>query len=308
MFDERKMLYCTLERLTGPTMRRRFLLIHNPIAGVKGRSLLERARAALEDRGADVVLAATHADGPDISALDTGAFDAVIAAGGDGTFRALAKALGDRLPIGFLPMGTGNVLAHEIGLPSRPAALAALFCDGPEIRIEGATANGEPFFLMAGAGFDGEVIKRLNTPLKRRIGKGAYVPPVLAALAKGEPSLEAVIDGKMLRAGWIVVTKSRRYGGSFTICQAAGLGATGLHAIVFSSRNRVRRIGELVSLAAGALHKIPGVSTIPCRHVEIRSHAPAAVQIDGDPWGDLPLTVDAGGPIARLIVPPGFTG
>jgi diacylglycerol kinase family enzyme len=305
---DQKMLYSTLEFRTGPRMRRRFLLIHNPIAGVKGRSLLAKTQAALEEREAEVISAQTLLDRPDLSQLNSQHFDAVIAAGGDGTFRALAKALGDRLPIGFLPMGTGNVLAHEIELPMKPAALAGVFCDGPEIQIESGMANGEPFFLMAGAGFDGEVIHRLSTPLKRRIGKGAYVTSVLAALAKGEPDLDIVIDGKRLQAGWIVVTKSRRYGGSFTICRNAGLLSEGLHAIVFTSRSRLRRIGELAALALGGVERMHAVMTIQCRRVEVTSRAAVAVQIDGDPWGTLPLTIDSKGISARLIVPAGFTG
>lgn len=284
-------------------MRRRFLLIHNPIAGIQGRSLLGRTKVALEARGADVILAHTQASSPDLSLLKDNHFDAVIAAGGDGTFRSLAKALGERLPIGFLPMGTGNVLAHEIGLSKSPDELARTYCEGPELRIEGATANGEPFFLMAGAGFDGEVIHRLNTPLKRRIGKGAYVPPVLASLIKGEPDLDIMIDGERREAGWIVVTKARRYGGSFTICKEAGLDKAGLQAVLFASRSRAVRIVQLLALAGGFIDRMGGITTIPCRHVEIRSKSNSAVEIDGDPWGNLPLTIEAGGPAARLIIP-----
>lgn len=289
-------------------MRKRLLIIHNPIAGIRGRPLLKRVAGALETRGAEVVWAATNAQGPDISFLDKSAFDAVIAAGGDGTFRALAKSLGERLPIGFLPMGTGNVLAHEIGLPNSPEMMASVILDGPEIAIEGARANGEPFFLMAGAGFDGDVIHRLDTPLKRRIGKGAYVPAVLSTLVRGEPVLEAVIDGKAHHAGWIVVTKARRYGGSFTISAQSGLRENGLHAVLFKSQSRIKRVGQLLALASGLLPHLKGVETIPCRRVEISARSKVAVQIDGDPFGSTPLIVEDGGPRARLIVPVGFSG
>ena len=287
-------------------MRRRFLLVHNPIAGMAGRRLLDRVVGALEAKGATVVRAAPGNGGPDLTPLNHESFDAVIAAGGDGTFRLLAKMLGPRLPIGFLPMGTGNVLAHEIGLPAGPAALADVFLDGPAIGIEGARANGEPFFLMAGAGFDGDVIQRLDSSLKRRIGKAAYIGPVLGALAGGGEELAVEVDGREHRAGWAVVANARSYGGAFVIAPKADLSQAGLYAVLFHSRSRLVRLRQLLALGAGVLRHDPSVETTPCRRVVIGSSKPVPVEIDGDPFATTPLVVEAGGPRATLIVPPQY--
>ena len=55
-------------------------------------------------------------------AAESGRYDAVIAAGGDGTIRQVAATLiGTDMPLGIIPVGTGNVLAHEIGLARTPA-------------------------------------------------------------------------------------------------------------------------------------------------------------------------------------------
>lgn len=287
-------------------MRRKFLLVFNPIAGVAGRRLIDRVTEALESRGATVVRAKPGNGGADLTILDSESFDAAIAAGGDGTFRALAKALGTRLPIGFLPMGTGNVLAHEIGQPWGPAALADLYMRGPDIRIEGGLANGEPFFLMAGAGFDGDVIARLDTGLKRRIGKAAYVGPVLGALSCAPSAFTIEIDGVSHRAGWIVVAKARRYGGSFVIAPDAGIQNDGLVAVLFKSESRLKLIRHLLALGAGLTRADPGIAFIRCRHVRITAGTSKPVEIDGDPFDTTPLEVVAGGPAARLIVPAEF--
>ncbi len=287
-------------------MRRKFLLVFNPIAGIAGRRLVDRVTGALESQGATVVRAPPGNGGPDLSPLQNESFDAVIAAGGDGTFRALAKTLGTRLPIGFLPMGTGNVLACEIGLPRGPAAMAEVFTNGPAIEIEGAHANGEPFFLMAGAGFDGDVIARLDTNLKRRIGKGAYVGPVLGALSERGQELQVEIDGVAHAAGWVVVAKARCYGGSFVIAPDAGILKPGLVAVLFKSKSRMVRLRQLLALGAGIVGSDPGVELIDCRRVRIDCAAPQAVEIDGDPFATTPLEVIAGGPRASLIVPVDF--
>ena len=289
-------------------MRTRFLLVFNPLAGIAGRRLVERVAEALEAKGAKIVRATPTTTGPDLSLLEREPFDAVIAAGGDGTFRALAKAIGTRLPLCFLPMGTGNVLAHEIGLPRGPVAMADVFMHGPVVEIEGAQANGEPFFLMAGAGFDGEVIARLDTPLKRRIGKAAYVKPVLAALALQPQMLQVEIDGRPHEAGWVVVTRARRYGGAFTIARDASIMKPGLTAVLFKSASRLARLRQLTALGTGLIAKDPGIAHIPCRHVRITSSTPQAVEIDGDPFGATPLDVTAGGARAALIVPAAYRG
>lgn len=287
-------------------MRRKFLLVRNSIAGIAGRRLVDRVADALIARGASIETAPPGDSGPDLAPLSRTSFDAAIAAGGDGTFRALAKALGPSLPIGFVPMGTGNVLAHEIGLPRGPAAIAEVLMHGPAIDIEGATANGEPFFLMAGAGFDGEVISRLNTPLKRRIGKAAYVGPVLGALSLTQHPLSVEIDGNPASCGWIVVAKAQRYGGSFVIAPEAGITRPGLIAVLFQSTSRAARLKQLLALAGRLLSRDSSVRMMRCSRVRIASDPRVAVEIDGDPFGQTPLEIVAGGAAARLIVPASF--
>lgn len=289
--------------LADVTMRRRFLLVHNPIAGVAGRRLVDRVVEVLQAGGATVTAAPAGNGGPDLSSLEADRFDAVIAAGGDGTFRAAAKVIGTRVPISFVPMGTGNVLAHEIHLPRGPAAIADVIVNGPAVEIEGALANGEPFFLMAGAGFDGEIIARLDTGLKRKIGKAAYTLPVFGALRCPVRDLDVRIDGVKREATWVVIANAMRYGGAFVVAPEAGLHRQHLIAVLFKSKSRLVRVRQLLAMATGLIARDPAVEMISCRTIEIGCPEPQAIEIDGDPFGTTPLQVTAGGPRARLIVP-----
>lgn len=290
-------------------MRRRFLLVHNPIAGRRGRHLVHDVVAVLEANGAsvDTLAHGVHTLGEALAAPSQ-PFDAVIAAGGDGTIRALAAEpkLGD-LPIGVIPMGTGNVLSHEVGLPRSAGDLALLLLNGPARTFEGAQANGEPFFLMAGVGFDGEVIRRLDTPLKRAVGKAAYAAPMLRTLARPLPELDIIVDGMPHRANWLVAANARRYGGAFVIAPQAGLHRTGLVAVLLRASTRTRLLRQLLALASGRLERAPGVSMLPCRSLSVTSGAPVCSEIDGDPFGPTPLTITAGGATVRLIVPEGYS-
>ncbi len=103
----------------------------------------------------------------------------VLASGGDGTVTACAGALaGSGVPLAVLPSGTGNLLARNLGLPLRLRAALAVALTGTDRRLDIGVANGRPFLVMAGAGFDARALDS-SAALKRRLGWSAYY---LAAL------------------------------------------------------------------------------------------------------------------------------
>lgn len=289
-------------------MRRRFLLVHNPIAGLDGRRLVHEVTAGLVHLRAEVArFDGAPEDLPAVLRDHAESIDAVIAAGGDGTIRALAAQLEPYgLPLGVVPMGTGNVLAHEIGLPGSAVGLADLLLRGPAHTFEGARANGEPFFLMAGVGFDGEVIGHLDTPLKRRVGKFAYVSPFLKTLRSSRAMLEVEVDGQPHQAQWIVAANGRRYGGPFVISPQAGLERPGLVAVLIKNAGQFGLLRQLLALGVGRLDRARGVEMIPCTRITVRSDSAVASQIDGDPFVATPLEITAGGARVSLIVPEAY--
>src|SRR5262245_36381779 len=293
-------------------MRRRFFLLANPTAGVAGAPLVEEVMCALELRGASIartfsadVAAARRAA---VVAADSGDYDAVIAAGGDGTIRHVAAALiGSKTPLGIVPVGTGNVLAHEIGLAATPGAVVPMLLEGPAVTVACAQANAEPFLLMVGAGFDARVLAALDQRLKSRVGKMAYARPLLGALIRPVDTLSVTVDGHRHTASWVVVANARHYGGRFVLAPRAGILERGLEAILFKATNRAVLAGQLMSLAAGRLgpRAMRGrdVEMLACSRVTVTAHEPVLTQLDGDVFGTTPLEVDAGAAEVRLIVP-----
>ena len=294
-------------------MRQRFLLVFNPGAGRSDRAFLESVLARLAAAGATIARAvsvtAAGARAEVRAAVTSGPFDAVIAAGGDGTIRQVAVAAIDSgVPVGIIPVGTANVLAHEIGLVRNAAGVAQVLLDGTAKTIAVATANGEPFLLMAGAGFDGRVIAALDQGWKARIGKAAFVAPVLATLARPLDVLHATIDGRPHTATWIVAANARHYGGAFVIAPDAGLTRPGLQAILFHARSRRRLFRQLAALGLGHLERRQALAAcdieiIACSDVTITAAAPVPTQIDGDPFGATPLVVRQGPATVALIMP-----
>jgi diacylglycerol kinase (ATP) len=293
-------------------MRRRFFLVANPDAGMAGIPLLEEVVATLE-RGGAVVTRSASSDVEGARrevrrAADSGSCDAVVAAGGDGTVRQVASALiGSDTPLGIIPLGTGNVLAHEIGLSPKADSVAQALVDGPSVPIACALANGVPFLLMTGAGFDARVLRALDQRLKSRIGKLAYAPPVLGALARPLDHLDVRLDGEAHRATWAVISNACHYAGGFVLARRTGIRRRGLEAILFKANSPGALVGQLVSLAMGQLDsraaRQADVVMVSCSQASITSHRPVPTQLDGDVFGTTPLEVDAGSSEVGLIVP-----
>jgi len=132
------------------------------------------------------------------SAIRRGA-SVVIAAGGDGTVRAVAEALRDSgVSLALLPSGTGNLLARNLELPLtnlEQAVEIAFTGDDRQIdlgMVEIVRADGDSeehaFLVMAGLGLDAKMIKNTNSTLKKAVGWLAYVD----GIARSVPELKPV--------------------------------------------------------------------------------------------------------------------
>ena len=301
--------------LASTRMRRRFALVFNSKAGLAVPRLLDGVLGVLRESGVEVFqLAARNATEAAERVAETalqGSCDAVIAAGGDGTFRAVATgAAASGLAVGIIPLGTGNVLAHEIGLVRRARTVADVLLSGPEIAARGGLVNGEPFFLMLGAGFDARVVARLNYRTKRTFGRGAYTYPVLKTLAEGPRVFDVELDGRRFEASWVILSFASRYGSSFVLTRDAGFGGDVLVAVVMEARSSFGIVGCAMSLALGWLAKPEtrpaGVHVLPIKLARIGRLSSVPVEVDGDASGASPVEVSADGVRVRLIVPPAY--
>ncbi|TDW30341.1 diacylglycerol/lipid kinase family protein [Cryobacterium psychrophilum] len=122
----------------------------------------------------------------------------VLAAGGDGTVRAVAEALRDSgVRLAIVPVGTGNLLARNIQLPigSLDSATAVAF-GGVDRAIDVGVASikradeetsEHVFLVMAGLGIDAEMIVNTRADLKKQVGWLAYVDAVMRAIPQSKP-------------------------------------------------------------------------------------------------------------------------
>lgn len=211
----------------------------------------------------------------------------------------------------LLPLGTANVLAHELGLPRRLDALAriAAFAPAREVRPAEAIAPnasaGRRFLLMAGIGFDAAVVAGLNERLKRRLGKAAYVASILGRLRDYRPCVFPVrIDGVPAEPASLVAARAHFYGGRFVLAPKARLDAPLLQIVLFERPGRAAALAYLAALALGSLPRRRDVRIVSAQTVEVLGPAGLPVQIDGDVRACLPVALRLAPTAQAIIAPP----
>lgn len=167
-------------------------------------------------------------------ALDAGC-TLVIAAGGDGTVRAVAERLGETgspaADLGIVPLGTGNLLARNLGIPlGKPARALTRALTGEAApldlgRVTFTDADGheesQGFVVMIGFGIDAQMIVETDDDLKAKAGWLAYIES-LGRAAEGTDvvDFEIAVDDAVAtqdRAHTMLVGNCGTLQGGFTL-------------------------------------------------------------------------------------------
>ncbi len=291
------------------------LVIFNPTAGRRRLRRLEAVLARLRSAAVDVRLQPTAMRGDaERFAREVAQADLVVAAGGDGTINEvvnglMATAANAIPPLGIVPLGTANVLAREIGLADDADAVATALLEGGELDYRpGRLRAGEVtrhFVMMAGIGFDADVVGKVDLRWKRLLGRGAYALASAGRFFAYRPHLfRVVIDGVPYQAASVVVSRGRHYAGPFIAAPAAALAQPELHVCLFQQPGRAAILRYGSALLRNALPQAAAYRVVPAREVEIPENGAQIVQADGDIVARLPLRIDVAERSIRLKVPP----
>jgi diacylglycerol kinase (ATP) len=297
------------------------LLILNPTAGRRRRGLVEAVAARVREQGWTVDVVETRAAGDArrlAETCDARRYCVIAVAGGDGTINEVINGLagrGEDAPaVGIVPLGTANVLAHELGLGFSAAAVARTMVAGRPLLVRpGEAVNGAGtrcFSLMAGAGFDAKVVAGVSAPLKRRWGRAAYVWRSLIEAQRYRPvRYQVEIDGVRYEASSVIVTRSRHYAGPYVVAPKAALGEPLLHVCLFERWGRSQTFRYGLALLLGRLPKSGGYRVVAGRNVKVSVLSDAGergdqpVQIDGDNALTLPVSIGLSPGAVRLLQP-----
>lgn len=287
------------------------MIVFNPVAGRRRATLLWRVLDVLAANGVRLEVAETASAGH-ASALAREAAGRgermVVAAGGDGTIAEVANGLlGTGVHLGVIPLGTANVLAHELALPFAPRAVAAALAFGRTRRLWPGVARGPDgprlFVQMLGVGFDARVVHHLPWRLKRAFGRGAYVLQSLCeSVAYRYPPVTVRVDSHEMQAESLIVSKGRFYGGRYLLAPDAAPGIEGFAVSLFHHGGPAAALMYGAALPLDLLRWAPGVQQVRARRVDVVGNCAVPAQADGDPAGFTPLSVvDAPGPIEVVV-------
>lgn len=289
------------------------VVIRNPASGrsLDGRKLdaaLDVARDAAWDVSVAVTERAAHATEIARDAAARGV-DVIIVNGGDGTINETINAIaGTATALATLRGGTANVWAGEIHMERDPVKAMRQIVHGERRRIDLGRADGRCFLLMAGIGFDAEVVPGVNRHLKRLIGPLAYVLAGVVAVFRTKDRTASVrIDGTAseMRAHWMLVSNTRSYGGIANIMFRAEADDGLFDVGVMHRGGPWRTVIDGVRVLLKRHERSANIDYLKAREVEIET-AGLAVQLDGERWGTTPMRFEVWPQSLTVIVPAGL--
>lgn len=282
-----------------PSRRYRAALVINPTkTDVRRLASTAEAICRFEGWNPPLILETTLEDsgeGAAVSALDEGV-DVVIAAGGDGTIRAVASALaGTSTPMGIVPLGTGNLLARNVDLvldKTEWALRIALW--GRNRTIDVGTArtaedgDSHVFTVMTGLGFDATVMAKTTADAKSRLGWLAYLEAGSRTLA-GKPShVKITYDDDYrvsARVRSVLGGNCGKLQGGIQLLPEAVIDDGLLDVLVVSPKNLGEWLGVVASVVGRKASKGLHTDIRKCQKVVIESREELDIQLDGDPIG-----------------------
>lgn len=294
---------------------RRILVILNPVSGQgKYDEIKPAIEETLRETGVSYELKETSGEGDALRwAQEAEGFDLILVGGGDGTvMEAMSGCVkaGHGIPLAQLPLGTANLLLRALGIPAKVGEALALVLEGgvaTAMDVGFLPDHDRYFALVAGSGWDAQLIADADRELKNRLGFLAYVYTGVKNLFHLRNSrIRLVIDGRVLRfrAHTVeVINVGEIYGTGIKIGENLSPHDGKLDLAVLAT-NRISGIFKLLwRVLTRRFGDGSSLRYFSGREIEVEATPPLKLQIDGEAVGETPFraTVVPGG--AVLVVP-----
>lgn len=292
-----------------PRLKARF--IFNPHSGSNRRNphLRDRAQEFIREHGWDATVVPTarprHATELARQAVAEGC-TLVVAIGGDGTMNEVASALIDTpVNFGLIPCGSGNGLGRHLGIrrPGRGAFRTLL--EGKPLAIDTGMVNQDPFFCVAGAGFEALIASRFATLTSR--GFSGYLRTSSDAWRSYRPERYRIHHAggqESIEAFTLAISNSSQYGNNALIAPGASV-SDGLLDITAVPRVGLHNAVPLLwRLFNGSLHRVSTVRSWRGANFTIEREKSGWIHTDGEPRAEVKrLEISVRPRSLRIMVP-----
>ncbi len=285
-------------------------IIINPKCGYGGQVIaLGEFRHLLCRAGLDFVehTATSAAGASKYAASIAGRAAAAVVWGGDGTVHAVINGLaGSDVPLLPCPVGTENILAKELQIPSNPRQLLEVLTGGDVVACDVGRINDQNFMMIIGVGFDGEVVRRVTAGRTGHTSHLSYFWPIWRTFWEHNfPRMTITAEGEKIFDDYALafIGNVSRYAVGLRICRDAVFDDGLLDLVIFTCREQA----HLLLHAAWTLlrrHPLKGnVIYKQVRNVQIETDRPVPCQIDGEMGPSTPLDVSVLDHQVKLIMP-----
>lgn len=268
-------------------MNQRALLLVNRHSR-RGKENLSKAIERLQGLGFDLVEEST-ADPKAISDIIQHyhqQVDLVIIGGGDGTLNAAAEGLvATRLPLGILPLGTANDLAHTLDIPRALPKACDVIAAGRLQAIDLGWVNGKHYFNVASLGLSVRITQQLSNEVKRRWGVLAYAITAIRVIIHSRPfAAEIRMNGqsRSVRTVQIAIGNGRHYGGGLTVAADAAIDDQRLDLYSLEIQHWWQMIPLLPGMRTGNYLSWSFMKTQRGQEAEIITRRPYPINTDGE--------------------------
>ncbi|MFG1951194.1 diacylglycerol/lipid kinase family protein [Micromonospora sp. NPDC048830] len=211
--------------------------------------------------------------------------EVVFACGGDGTVMACVGGLvGTDVALAVLPQGTGNLLAANLGLSHDLAAGLEVAVERGRRQLDVGAVEDHYFTVMAGMGFDAQMLADTSEATKARIGWPAYVMGAARHLRDRPMRVSIRLDDRpplRRRARSVLVANVGRLQGGVTLLTDAEPDDGWLDVAVLTPRT----LRHWLAMAWALVRRrgsVPRMEVFRCRRVRVTSNRPQPRELDGD--------------------------
>ena len=298
----------TQPQFEAKTKARDIAVILNPTAGNLEtiRDCQERVESIVGDWPICITSQAGEAEALARRAAEDG-FGRVVAAGGDGTVNHVANGIaGSNAALGILPLGTVNVFAMELGLPSNDLERCWEIVQAGNVRrVDLPSANGKYFVQLGGIGLDAQAVKETTLAFKRSLGPLSYLISAAHIAARQPPRLLIESENALVREGsFLLVGNGRLYGGPFPFFKQAVVDDGLLDVVVFKRLGFVEIIKYLHDVVFSSDIRVPEVEYFQTRHLRVSSEQDVPVELDGELAGNCPVDFQMHEKALPVLSPP----
>lgn len=262
-----------------------FLFIINPISGNEDKShLLRMVKAELKSDDKLTVFKTTGENDTEKiqQQLKKENFDRVLVAGGDGTVKLAAEAMGDHaLPIGILPAGSANGLASDLDLPEQPKKFIPIALYGKTRKIDAININDELGLHISDFGLNAELIKEYESSSLR--GKLGYAINSITTLFQSKGPYEFEISTEkesFTKKGIMLALANSKKFGTGAVVNPKGKIDDGIFEVLLFKKLDLFEI--LKTLNEGKELSSDFVESFPVKEVKIKTQQKVDFQIDGE--------------------------